>query len=157
MIRNTRARRKMMRRTVLLVIAAGLLVAGDSAKENVQKELEKFRGTWKFVSIENEGQAVPKAQYEGARLTLKGDQFTFRQGADSTHGTFKVDPAKQPKTIDVTFTDGPDKGKTIVGVYELKGDTYKVCLQLKGKERPKEFRSQAESGHVLQVLQRVRP
>ncbi len=146
-----------MRLPVLLVIAAGLLVAGDSAKKDVQKELEKFRGTWKFVSVEHDGQSMPKAQLQDGRLTLKGDQFTYTQGANTLHGTFKVDPAKKPKTIDITFTDGPDKGKILQGIYELKGDTYKACLGMKEKDRPKEFRSQTGSGHVLEVLQRVQP
>jgi uncharacterized protein (TIGR03067 family) len=68
-----------------------------------------------------------------------------------------VDVAKKPKTIDITFTEGPEKGKTIVGIYELEGDTYKVCINVNGKERPKEFAAKAGSGHGLEVLKREKP
>ncbi len=146
-----------MRRSILLLIAAGCLTAADSAKEGVAKELEKFRGTWKYTSMEQDGRPVPEAQYRAARLTIKGDRFTFALGDSTSHGTFKVDPAKKPKAIDITFTDGPDKGKTIQGVYEVTGDTYKVCLGSKANDRPKELASKADTGHVLAVLKRVKP
>ena len=146
-----------MRRSVLLLIAAGCLVASDSVKDGVQKELEKFRGTWKYTSLEQDGKPVPEAQYREARLTIKGGQFTFTLGDSTSHGTFKVDPAKKPKTIDITFTDGPDKGKTILGVYDLQGDTYKACLGSKENDRPKELAAKAGTGHVLAVLKRVQP
>lgn len=146
-----------MRRSILLVIAAGCLSAAGPAAEGVTKELAKFRGTWKYTSLEQDGRPVPEAQYREARLTIKGDQFTFTLGADTSHGTFEVDPAQKPKAIDVTFTDGPDKGKTIRGVYELTGDTYKACLGSKENDRPKELASKAGTGHVLAVLKRVQP
>jgi uncharacterized protein (TIGR03067 family) len=35
------------------------------------------------------------------------------------NGTYKVDPSKSPKTIDITFTGGQLDGLTMLGVYEL--------------------------------------
>lgn len=44
--------------------------------------------------------------------------------------------------MDVTGTDGPNKGKTIPAIYELDGDTLRICYDLSGKECPKEFKTE---------------
>ncbi len=133
-----------------------MLVAAD-AKDDVKKEIDKFQGTWKFVSIVAEGKEVPEDGFKDARLIIKGDKFTSTDGKETHKGTFKVDVSKQPKTIDVVFTEGPEKGNTSKGIYELEGDTYKVCIGLTGKTRPTEFASKPDSGHVLEVLKREKP
>ena len=38
-------------------------------------------------------------------------------------GTQKLDPSKSPKTLDVTVTEGLNKGAVMLGIYELGGDT----------------------------------
>ncbi|HEV8062758.1 MAG TPA: hypothetical protein VGP68_22955, partial [Gemmataceae bacterium] len=42
------------------------------------------------------------------------------------------------------------------GIYELEGDLLKVCLDPNGKTRPAKFQSIADSGYVLEILQRER-
>jgi uncharacterized protein (TIGR03067 family) len=54
----------------------------------------------------------------------------------------------------VSVTEGPDKGKTFLGIYELSGDDYKVCFAPAGKGRPVEFSSKEGSGNILQVWKR---
>src|SRR5262249_47235108 len=88
--------------------------------------------------------------FKNSKLVLMGGKWTFTQGTAESKGTFKVDLTQKPKTIDITFTEGPEKGKTVLGIYELEGDTYKLCLSLKDKDRPKEFVSKAGSGHILE-------
>jgi uncharacterized protein (TIGR03067 family) len=139
--------------SVVLVLGVGL-AAEAPAEDAAKKEYTRFEGTWKIVSVEVEGAKQEEGLLKNARIILKGDKFTFKQGDMSTPGTFKVDVTTKPRTIDVTFTGGPDKGQTLHGIYELDGDTYKVCLAMPGKDRPKEFVSKPGSGHVLEVLKR---
>jgi len=139
---------------LLVVGVVFLLVAGD-AQDEVKKELARFEGTWKWVSIEMEKMKLSADALEHPRLKLMGDKFSVTEENNATFGgTFKVDPSKKPKTIDVTFGDGPEKGKTALGIYELEGDTYKVITDPAGKSRPTEFAVKPGSGHVLQVLKR---
>ena len=52
----------------------------------------------------------------------------------TTHGVFKVNPIYKPMTIDLIFSDGPGKDQTQKGIYELEGDTQRICVA-KGKRR----------------------
>jgi len=130
-----------------------LLAAGD-ADEAVKKELARFEGTWKFISIETEKEKITEEVLKHPRLKIMGDKFTVTDENTSYGGTFKIDPAKKPKTIDVSYTDGPEKGKTSLGIYELEGDTYKLCIDPEGKSRPTEFAAKPGSGYYLEVLKR---
>jgi uncharacterized protein (TIGR03067 family) len=143
-----------MRRFAFLLSAAALILVAADDKDEVKKELECFQGTWKFESIEVGGQKFDVKLFKDASLVLEGDKFTQHEGKQVTHGTFKVDLSKKPKTLDVTFTDGPEKGKTMLGIYELDGDTYKACFDLTGKERPTKFESKKGTMVVLEVLKR---
>ena len=140
---------------LLAVLAVGVFFAADAPKDDAtKKELEKFQGTWKFVSLEVDGNKLPEEGFKDARLVITGDKFTVSEGRVLHKGVFKVDVSKKPKTIDVTFTEGPEKGNTVRGIYELEGDTYKVCMTDTLKARPTEFASKPGSGHVLEVLKR---
>ena len=88
---------------------------------------------------------------------IKDDKFTMMQENVTYAGTFKVDPSKKPHTIDITFTDGPEKGTTSLGIFEVDGDTYKLCLSQKGPTRPTEFVAKPGTGFVLEVLKREKP
>ena len=106
---------------------------------------------------EQDGKAVPEETVKGARLVIKGDRHTVRVGGETMVGTHRLDPSKEPKAIDATDTEGPYKGKTIHGIYELTDDTYKVCFAAPGKDRPTEFASKPGSGHRLIVMRRQKP
>ena len=46
------------------------------------------------------------------------------------------------------------KGKTTLSIYEIEGDTLKICSVEPGKDRPTEFSSKPGSGHFLRVFKR---
>jgi uncharacterized protein (TIGR03067 family) len=128
---------------------------GDADDVNA-KEYRAFEGTWRTVSIHAEGKDLPAEAFKTSRLVCKGRDFTTITDDGTSRGTFKVDATKSPKTMDITITEGGAKGVTFRGIYELKGDTYKLCGSPKGKDRPKEFDGKAGSGYILQVLERVK-
>jgi uncharacterized protein (TIGR03067 family) len=68
----------------------------------------------------------------------------------------KLNPTKTPKTIDYEFTDGHDKNKTYLGIYEIEGDTLKDCFAPPGDERAKEFAAKVGSNHTLITYRRVK-
>jgi uncharacterized protein (TIGR03067 family) len=123
---------------------------GDDA---VKDELAKFEGTWRHESMEIAGKAQDVSPFRETPLILKGQSFT--QG--KAQGTFKIDPTKTPKTIDMTFANGPAKGITLQGIYELDATTYKLCVAGPDADRPKVFDSKPKDGGSVQVLKKVKP
>jgi uncharacterized protein (TIGR03067 family) len=135
-----------MRLHLLLIPLVGLLAAADT----LPKGLKTFQGTWTLGALVVEGKAIPEDGLKKAKLTVKGEMYTFTDGTKTSGGIYKVDPSKKPHTLDIVITKGENKGKTLLAIYEGKGDTLKVCLSFKG-ERPTAFVSEPNSGTVLET------
>jgi uncharacterized protein (TIGR03067 family) len=130
-------------------------LAGDKAA--LEKEVRKFQGTWTFESSETGGKQLPAGELKGFILTFEGEKHTVKKGDEVIQvGTQKLDPSKSPKTIDVTMTEGPSKGTVMLGIYEIDGDTLKVCFDPQGKKRPTEFKSAPGSQNFVNVHKRVK-
>src|SRR5262249_36972716 len=147
---------------VILICALGLVVSGGAGtragdKAGVGKELKKFDGVWTFESAEAGGKKAPADELKGLTVTFAGDKYTVKKGDEVIQvGVQKLAPAKSPKTIDVTVTDGPNKGAVMLGIYEIDGDTLTVCFDEEGKKRPTEFKSPAGSGTFVNVHKRAK-
>lgn len=119
-----------------------------------KEEKNKLRGVWIRVSAIVDGQVVAEGPgrvcliYEGINFQVKMGEAVIEEGI-SEH-----DPTKQPKELALTWTAGPNQGKTGLGIYDLEGDTYRACVAPPGKDRPKEFTSKVGSGYALFVLER---
>jgi uncharacterized protein (TIGR03067 family) len=142
---------------LMMVLAAGLLVAADDDAK--KKELEKLQGVWQVVGVELNGKKLPQADVEKTklRLTIKGNTFSYKAGdTEAVEGSFEIDVAKDPKTIDFSGTTKAGKVEKTIGIYELKGDTMRVCFVPAGEERPKEFATKADSKAAILEYKRTK-
>jgi uncharacterized protein (TIGR03067 family) len=130
-----------------------LLVAG--AQGDPRKELAKLEGLWFAASATQDGKELPKEEVKKIALVVKGGSYTFTSGASIVKGKYKLDPSTRPKSIDAIRTSGDKKGMTLKGIYELEGDTFKVCLADPDKDRPKEFKAPEGSGCRLFVFKKA--
>ena len=135
---------------VLLFAPAAWLYAADPPKGD--KDLD---GEWEVVSAIQGGKEQPPPERKQL-VSIMGEKIVFKDGDETHTGTLKLDPAKTPRTFDLTPDDGPEKGKTTKGIYEIKGDEMKVCHGDAGADRPKEFASKEGSGLALVTLKRVK-
>jgi uncharacterized protein (TIGR03067 family) len=142
---------------LLVVWKRSAAPAPGARKKAIDEELKRFEATWRWVAVDREGEKLAEDLFKDDRLTLKGNQFTQVMGGSTTHGTFKIDPTATPKAIDLTFTDGPGKGSSATGIYELDGDTQKICFPRPGRPRPTEFVSKTGNGQMIQILKREKP
>lgn len=135
---------------MLLVFALVTNVgAGDDTKAN--KALKKLEGTWVLVSGEQNGKELSEEVIKGAKLVIAGNKHTVTIGNDTIVGTHKVDASVKPHTIDAS-----DDGKKMHGIYEIKGDQFKVCFAEDSKDRPKEFTGKEGSGCFVHIWKRVK-
>jgi uncharacterized protein (TIGR03067 family) len=131
--------------------------ARDAQEDAVSKELAALKGTWVVVSAVRDGNKLSYDQIEGVRFTIKETGKVLVKKGEKVlfEGTIKVDPTKTPKTEDATQTsEGENKGKTTLSIYEIEGDTLKICSAEPEKDRPAEFFSKPGSGHFLRVFKR---
>jgi uncharacterized protein (TIGR03067 family) len=141
----------------LVLAASGRTGARADDKADVEKERQKFQGTWTIESSVTGATDIPADQLKEFILIFEGDKHTLKHGDKVFQvGTQKIDPSKSPKTIDVTMTEGPNKGAVMLGIYEIDGDTLKVCFDPEGKKRPTEFKTAASSPTFVNVHKRVK-
>ena len=143
-----------MTRCIGLALALGALMGSDTGDASTN-EYARLEGVWRFALVEVEGVKQPEAPFETNKLIVSKDgRYLIVQGPRITRGVITLGPTKTPKHYDVSITDGPLKGLTFLGVYEIDGDTYKVCLPLRGKERPATLVSKPGSGCLFHVFRR---
>ena len=61
--------------------------------------------------------------------TIKGSELSVEYANPPVKFSFKVDSSKSPKEIDLIALDGPQKGKTMEGIYKLEDGKLMVCLR----------------------------
>jgi uncharacterized protein (TIGR03067 family) len=119
-----------------LILCLAVPVFGDD-----KEDMTMMEGEWTPTKGEFGGKPFPDEILKSIKLVLKGDTYTVGAGDQTDRGTVKLDASKTPKTMDITGTEGPNKGKSFPAIYELSGDTLKVCYNLGGSDRPAEFKT----------------
>lgn len=114
-------------------------------------DAKKLQGSWNIVTLEMEGQQYPPGN---SKIAIKGDRFVSLNMGAEYEGTVSFDEAQSPKMFDLQFDKGPEQGNRSLGIYELDGDTWRICLGLAGKKRPVKFAAGKGTGHALETLKR---
>jgi uncharacterized protein (TIGR03067 family) len=140
-------------KTLLAVGVSGIfaLLAVAQDEGAVKKEMELFKGTWKFESVEGEG--GKKEDLGDATLTFSNDgKVEFKKGNDAKKATYKINPAGKPKEIDLK---PDDKDESMQGIYRLEKDTLVICIvEGANAARPTEFAAQGRN--MLVTLKRLK-
>jgi uncharacterized protein (TIGR03067 family) len=146
----------MIPKRVFAFLAITLLLGADGPKkDNPGEDVKSFQGTWTLISIENNGEIVPPETLEGRKLIVKADDAVMMQGDDVySRSKQKLDAAKSPKQIDVTQTEGQEKGKVTKGIYMLDVDNLTICYVYPGDGRPTDFKAGKNSGNILLKFRR---
>jgi uncharacterized protein (TIGR03067 family) len=119
-------------------------VPAKDGPTDARQDQKGLAGTWKVVTIGGNGKAMPPEGIGDMKVTISGQQYTAsKSGRIIEQATMTTDPSRQPKTIDLTFTQGEAKGQTLLGIYEVTGDTWRLALSEPGKVRPTEIANRA--------------
>jgi len=129
----------------------GLCFAADAKDDAIKKEMDRLQGTWKVVKAIKERDEKSAEELKKMQVVIVGNKMTVKSGDSDDTTPFTIDPSKKPASIDLTIEQAKP---TIQGIYELDKDTLKICVGLEGNKRPTEFKSAANSGTSLLILQR---
>jgi uncharacterized protein (TIGR03067 family) len=141
-----------MTNRVLLVLAAGVLVAAAEPKD----DQKKMQGDWHVVGMERGGQKAPEEDLKklDMRLTIDGNKFKYTVGGKaSDEGTFTLSKDNQ---LDAVGTNPDGKEHKTVGIYEIKGDTMRVCLVPDGETRPEKFATKEGEKTMILTYKRAK-
>jgi uncharacterized protein (TIGR03067 family) len=118
-------------------------------------DARRIQGVWKIVKMEINGADVALPADEGRfTVTIGADTITTGAPTDNVID-YKLGADQKPPTIDFTPRSGPLKGQTHKGIYELDGDTLRLCNRVNPKEERPAAMSSKDNGMIL-VLTRVK-
>jgi uncharacterized protein (TIGR03067 family) len=138
-----------------LVLGLSLVLAAPAPKKTDEPAPGKLEGEWVVESIEGPKDDTPPGtitvRFADGKISI---QEPKRQRPEEAGYT--ADPTKRPATIDIR----PDRGakeQVVQGIYEVKGDTLKLCFGRDGVDRPTEFKGDVEKGIMFLTLKRIKP
>jgi uncharacterized protein (TIGR03067 family) len=129
---------KYVLRIALIVGALATSFAADTPGD-----AKAIQGKWQPVNGELAGQPMTEEVLKTISLKMDNGNYEVFVGERPDRGTYKLDTAATPRSITVTGTEGPNQGRTFPAIYELKGDTLRICYDLSGAKRPAEFKTVA--------------
>jgi uncharacterized protein (TIGR03067 family) len=126
-------------------------------QDAARRDLEKLQGTWRVVSSQVVDEKAAEDEVKKRKVTVKGNILTYEYGnekKETQEGTITLDP--KTKAFDWAWTL-PQKGATMLGIYELKGDDLRIGFGNDGLVRPRQFVIGKEDVVWLLVLKREKP
>ncbi len=141
---------KMLALAVGVVLGAAALAAADDEKA------PKIDGTYAIKSAEKDGEAMPAEEVKKViEVVIKDDLLTIkREGGEDHKAKIKTDGTQKPAHLDATPQDGPNKDKTLPGIYKLENGELTIVVSENG-DRPKDFDAKGK-GIMKIVLQKKR-
>lgn len=142
----------------LLCLCAGLALAGcvTTTATNPRAEARALEGNWKPVQGELAGRPMTEEVLKTISLKLDEGKYEVWVGKHPDRGTYTIDSKSLPKSITVTGTEGPNHGRTFPAIYEIHGDTLRICYDLSGMQRPGKFATLAGTRLFLVTYQRAK-
>ena len=139
---------------IKILLAIALVWPAFSLPNNkiIADDKKVIEGTWVIVAAELGGQKLPDEGIKGTRLILTADRYEYQ----NDRGDYKLYPAGEIKAMDIVGREGPNKGKSLLAIYELEGDRLKICYDLTGKTRPTKFKTAAGTREFLVTYQRAK-
>jgi uncharacterized protein (TIGR03067 family) len=142
----------------LLVAAAAWSVAAPvTTKDPIKEEMKLLQGRWAPVYVETEGKPIPPEGMDDLKdleIVVEGERVTLKeegQVKDDWKITFRIDPTKTPKTIDLSISVEGTMPKTGLGIYKLAGDMLEISIlpPTKEPERATDFNTKPGSRNLL--------
>lgn len=114
----------------------------------------RLHGNWRVTSAVRDGVKLDSEEFADWKMQMAGRRFTFQWDGATHRGTYYVG---REGLFTFYPTEGPDRGKSILAIYEITGDTLKICMSPPHVHAfPSELTSLPGSGRTLVELKRER-
>ncbi len=141
--------------TVLCEQPRGAGGGGNKVSRFQNAEMEKFQGVWRNESVIGPHGEVPKENLKNRSLLIEGNKFVRKaNGKTFMEGRFAIDTTGKQKILVMIPTDRREAAQ-VWALYEIEGDTLKICYELLGVGRPTEFK--AGDTQSVAVYKRQKP
>ncbi len=132
------------------------LVSNGKQTNVSEDDAKTLQGVWTVFRARRDGEI--DAELAGATVVIADDTFMSKSGEKvSAQGTWKIDAGKKPKSIDIEYTDGPEKGQTVRGIYSVNDGIWSLVLSPAGQDRPVSFKPSSYIGYTLLILKVAKP
>lgn len=127
--------------------------AADTKSALVEADLKALQGTWRVTYSEDSGRVAPQESLRDLQFEFEGSTMKMKVAGQSNAVKFSLDASTKPKSIDLS-----EKHGTKPGIYDIQGDTLRICISETGEQRPTQFDSQPDSANdVIIILKRINP
>lgn len=136
----------------LWIATVALVVHAADKDATPRSEAQAQDGIWKPVAAAMGGAKLPKVALDAITLTISGANYEVAVKGEKVpdRGTRTLDERANPKRISITSTNGPNRGQTFLGIYEMTDtNSMRVCYDLTGTAFPDKFESTAATGYYL--------
>jgi len=117
------------------------------------KEVDQLHGTWVATAVTIDGEAATDEEVAKVKLTMDKEGFKLVLPTTQREGRNWATGFVTPKGIKgILFLPGGDDDMR--GIYEVDGDTLKVCLTALSDKWPDDFTAKKGSKRTLLVLKR---
>lgn len=141
-------------RILMMVGAVLALVLASSARGDDDRA--KIQGTWEVVSALAGGGEPPGMDLlKRSHFVFGEKEVTTKRDGESWTNPYTLDPSTTPAVID--FGPERESGQMLPSIYELDGDSLKICMTSPGADRPTSFASEEGDRTLLLLLRRVKP
>lgn len=138
---------------VMGIFVVGAALAGEKGMLK-NDDLRKLDGRWRLVSVEQNELTTILDENAEVIFTIRRGELFLQDNKVGSLSFPETEAIVKPKLVDVQLGD---QG-TVEGIYDLDGDTWRVCInnasQGDSKERPTEFSSRGSPTYQLFVFQR---
>jgi uncharacterized protein (TIGR03067 family) len=148
----------MSQKTIRLAASVVIVAAGAAAvAASPGRDADRLQGHWEMSALVVNGEKRPAELIKSGKLDVKGERYTVDLGGSVATMTVKLDETKTPKQIELTPTEGDQKGKPSLGIYKIEGDTFTMCREsVPNGKRPTAFASPAGAGQILVSWRRTK-
>jgi uncharacterized protein (TIGR03067 family) len=105
-----------------------------------------LQGAWAPIAASVADQPLRLEDLRVRYLLLHAGEYRIVDASNHVvdRGHYHLDEKRSPPTMDIVGQSGPHAGRTMLAIYELRGDELTVCYDLERPERPANLEQQPD-------------